>query len=85
MSIPAHQRKETPPVFYVCDRKACKTCNPDCKYTSNIEHAKNFTLADAYGAAVRIEHIEEIPSLKKDETPYPPPPPPRPRPSKTDG
>lgn len=71
MSIPAHQRKENPPVFYVCDRKACKTCNPDCKHTSNIEHAKNFTIADAYGATVRIERIEEIPTLPASDAAQP--------------
>ena len=31
-------------IFYICDREACPECNPDCNYTSNIEHAVNFKL-----------------------------------------
>lgn len=32
-------------VAYICDRKACKICDyPNCKYTSNIKHAKYFNL-----------------------------------------
>lgn len=29
-------------LYFVCDHRACKRCNPLCSYTSNIEHAKNF-------------------------------------------
>lgn len=30
-------------VFYICDRKACDSCdNPMCKHTNKVEHAKNF-------------------------------------------
>lgn len=32
-----------PPV-YVCDRRACNTCNPDCRHTTDIRHAENFAL-----------------------------------------
>ena len=37
-------RKETDKILYLCDTKDCCTsCNhTECKYTSNIEHAKNF-------------------------------------------
>lgn len=28
--------------FYLCDRRACDDCNPNCNHTSNVEHAKNF-------------------------------------------
>ena len=29
-------------VAYLCDRRACTSCNAGCGYTTNIEHAKNF-------------------------------------------
>ena len=29
-------------IFYICDRKACPICFPDCNHTSNIKHAVNF-------------------------------------------
>jgi hypothetical protein len=29
-------------VMFVCDRRACKVCHPECKHTSNVEHAKSF-------------------------------------------
>lgn len=38
---------EHPKVFYVCDRRACEKCDPDCKYTSDITHAVNFELDNA--------------------------------------
>lgn len=29
---------------YLCDRKKCRNCSyPECKYTEDITHAKNFT------------------------------------------
>lgn len=31
-----------PKIFYICDRKKCKRCNPECKHTSDIIHAANF-------------------------------------------
>ena len=29
-------------VLYLCDRKACENCNPDCRYTHDISHAISF-------------------------------------------
>ncbi|MCX4313911.1 MAG: hypothetical protein OSJ83_08690 [Clostridia bacterium] len=29
-------------VWYLCDGTACAHCNPECKHTSKVEHAKNF-------------------------------------------
>lgn len=47
----AHRPEPAPPecpkVFYVCDRRACGKCDPDCKYTSDITHAVNFELDNA--------------------------------------
>lgn len=31
-----------PSVLYICDRRRCQSCNPECSYTSDISHAKNF-------------------------------------------
>lgn len=61
-------------IYYVCDRTACAHCSPDCKHTSNIAHAKNFTPADINGkypvkdgnAAIFIERIEETSTAPTD-------------------
>lgn len=38
---PEHDRVR---VMYLCDRKMCNTpCNPECRHTLDIRHAKNFT------------------------------------------
>lgn len=29
-------------VLYECDRRACDTCNPECHYTLDVRHARNF-------------------------------------------
>lgn len=57
-------------IYYICDRKACANCDPNCKHINKIAHAKNFTPADINGkypvkagdAAIFIERIEEIPT-----------------------
>lgn len=36
------RKSNKPIIYFICDRTACCPCNPDCKYTSNIAHAKNF-------------------------------------------
>lgn len=34
---------KTRKVAYICDRRACGHCSfPECKYTTDIEHAINF-------------------------------------------
>jgi len=36
-------------ILYLCDRRACKTCGPECFHTTDITHAKNFKLVgDGY-------------------------------------
>lgn len=44
--------KQAGKIYYVCDRKKCAPCDPDCKHTSDITHAKNFTPATGGGRAV---------------------------------
>ena len=34
--------KQSP--LYLCDRRACKHCSPECRHTTDITHAKNFEL-----------------------------------------
>lgn len=45
--------------FFICDGKACKHCNPECRKTSNPEHWKNIpaeiVLKD--GAAPETERV----------------------------
>lgn len=68
--------KQAGKIYYVCDRKKCAPCDPDCKHTSDITHAKNFTPADTNGkypvkagdAEIFIERIDEIPLLPENET-----------------
>lgn len=77
-------------IYYLCDRRACEKCNPDCTHTSDIRHAKNFRVV---GDAI----FELNPPAFTTETPRDPhiacvkveplpatPPPPRAQPTKTD-
>ena len=59
-------------VFYICDRKACANCSPECFHTTDISHAKNFT-KDTYKTKIKgkvkeidVGYFEE--ELKTDET-----------------
>lgn len=31
-----------PRVLYLCDRRACRKCNPECHLTADIRHAASF-------------------------------------------
>lgn len=33
-----------PDVRYICDRRACVNCYPECKHTDDIRHAANFEI-----------------------------------------
>ena len=36
-------------ILYICDRKKCENCSPDCKHTKDIKHAKHFErFSDVY-------------------------------------
>mgnify|MGYP000832808075 FL=1 len=69
------KKKPAGKIYYLCDRTACAKCDPDCKHTSNIAHAKNFTPADINGkypvkagdAAIFVERIEEVPLLPENQ------------------
>ena len=36
-------------ILYLCDRQACPNCSyPNCEYTTDIRHAKNFEYVAGY-------------------------------------
>jgi len=39
--IPEQEPKK---ILYLCDKRACETCHPDCTHTHDVTHAKNFRL-----------------------------------------
>ena len=44
------RRRRKAEVLYLCDRKACKVCNPEqCRHTTDVNHAVNFRFS--YGRA----------------------------------
>lgn len=45
-------------VLYLCDRRACKKCQPYCKHTKDITHAERFELFDlAEGVFIEKEKV----------------------------
>jgi len=47
-------------VFYLCDRRACEKCRyPECKHTSDINHAAGF-IRDGYGVYSQSEFTAKI-------------------------
>lgn len=36
-------------VFYLCDRRACEKCRPECSHTTDPSHAKNFVTTEKGG------------------------------------
>lgn len=43
-------------VFYVCDRRACNRCAPECRHTMDVRHAKNFEVSYCGGVIEEREH-----------------------------
>lgn len=39
------RRKRRADVLYLCDKKACSQCRPDCLHTTDPNHAVNFSFA----------------------------------------
>ena len=31
-------------ILYLCDRRTCEKCSPECRHTTDITHARNFEL-----------------------------------------
>lgn len=42
-------------VLYVCDRRACNYCSPECKHTPDPRHAVNFSAGPVRDRPVLIE------------------------------
>jgi len=36
-------------ILYLCDRKACENCSPECRHTTDIYHAVNFEKCEGGG------------------------------------
>ena len=51
--------KQSP--LYLCDRRACKHCSPECRHTTDIAHAKNFELGiDGVTMVEKVYKMEDI-------------------------
>lgn len=52
-------------ILYICDRKACKRCNPECHHTTDIKHAYNFKKEylkrDAVSFIELPDHQKDVP------------------------
>lgn len=41
--------------LYICDRRKCDICSPECMHTEDVRHAKNFAIFGASGHIVEQE------------------------------
>ncbi|MBQ7447792.1 MAG: hypothetical protein IJV59_07550 [Eubacterium sp.] len=41
-----HEFDRKQKVIYFCDGKKCEQCSPECRYTTDLQHAANFDLQD---------------------------------------
>lgn len=57
---PCYSNEPKPPkVAYLCDRLACSDCSyPECKHTTDISHAVNFTIVSSDGETIE-KYIEK--------------------------
>lgn len=42
-------------VLYLCDRRKCPNCGPECFHTTDITHAVNY-VSDGCGGFVEVRH-----------------------------
>ena len=48
-------------IWYLCDQRACPNCSyPECEYTTDIRHAKNFEYVAGYVKEKNYETGESI-------------------------
>ena len=48
-------------ILYLCDQRACSNClYPECEYTTDICHAKNFEYMDGYAKEKNYETGEPL-------------------------
>ena len=50
-AAPVVDEEKTPAlsVLYLCDRRKCDRCNPECKHTEDVRHAKHFEVVPCGG------------------------------------
>ena len=46
MKKPKGYQRGKLPRYYICDRKKCEHCIPECKHTADILHARDDDLSD---------------------------------------
>ena len=49
-------------VLFLCDRRACERCHPECKHTLDISHAKNFEIENGN----YVEKVDPLTVFKVD-------------------
>lgn len=49
--------RSEPEPLYICDRRACDTCYPECKHTKDLRHAKHFEASECRNLFVEQEAI----------------------------
>ena len=48
-------------ILYLCDQRACPNCSyPECEYTTDIRHAKNFEYMGGYVKEKNYETSESL-------------------------
>ena len=55
-------------IFYLCDRRACEKCNPECKLTDDARHAKNFQMFGNDIREIEAEQITRTSEINMDAT-----------------
>lgn len=55
-------------IFYICNKKQCKKCNPECNHTTNIEFSKNYKTIPSIDEFMRFRRIENILFEVEEET-----------------
>lgn len=46
-------------VLFLCDRRACEVCYPECQHTSDIRHAKEFKFHQTNKGGFWIQETDE--------------------------
>lgn len=55
-------------IFYLCDRRACEHCSPECKHTTDVRHAANFEMNRRSIWEVESEQITRLSEINVDAT-----------------
>ena len=49
--------RSAPEPLFICDRRACDTCHPECMHTKDLRHAKHFEASGCRNLFVEQEAI----------------------------